>query len=544
MKSMKKIASLVLALVMALALAVPAMAASGPAKNETGKITIDNAIVGQTYTIYKIFDLESYSNATSTPVEGVGDDWSGNFSYKVVDAWRTFFTQTKEVDGQQVPKYGTVDNDGYVTSITDDFKTKPAAFAEAALKYATDNNINPAAEAVKAENENVTFSDLALGYYLVDSSAGALCSLNTTAPNVTIKEKNTAPTLDKQVQEDSNDEWGETNDADIGQTVNFKVTIHAKKGAQNYVMHDKMSPGLTFGSVTSVKVGGVDLNNGYYTVTTPTAPATALDDDCTFEVAFTQDYLDTLTENTDIVVEYTATLNEKAVIAGTGNDNDAKLTYGDSQETEWDKTKTYTYEFDLVKYYTEKNNDETVKKLLDGAEFTLYTTKTGEGENVVYGGEIKFTQADRVYTVSSDPDASTTITVTGGKVQLKGLDTDTYYLVETKAPAGYNAVSGDVTIIVAASNSTAEGAAPGTKDPSLTIGSTTSTKVNAETEEKIVDGTTVLVYKEGGVAVENNTGVALPETGGIGTTIFYVVGSVLALGAVILLVTKKRMSAK
>ena len=105
------------------------------------------------------------------------------------------------------------------------------------------------------ENGSATISDLNLGYYLVDSTVGALCELNTTKPGVEITDKNPTPTIEKKVQEDSDENWGDVNDADIGQTVNFKSTVSAKPGARKYVVHDKMVSQLEFVRVPSITAG-------------------------------------------------------------------------------------------------------------------------------------------------------------------------------------------------------------------------------------------------------------------------------------------------
>lgn len=231
MKRTKRIASVLLALVMALSLITTAFAAG-----ETGSITIDNAVVGQTYTIYQILDLESY------------DAKAGAYAYKATTAWNDFIN-SDAIKGQ----YVNVDAQGYVTWVK---KADVAAFAKLAQKYAADHNI--ANQGTKtADSTTVEFINLDLGYYLVDSTLGTICSLDTTNPSVTIKEKNAAPTNVKEAEEDSTSKYGTANDADIGQTVNFKSTITAQAGAENYVFHDKMSAGLQYTGVTGITLNGV-----------------------------------------------------------------------------------------------------------------------------------------------------------------------------------------------------------------------------------------------------------------------------------------------
>ena len=199
---MKKIISLILALMLIASLSVTAFAD----EIETGSITINGVGTGVTYEIYKLLDLESY------------DVTAGAYSYKANAAWVDFFAS------EEAKAYMATDADGYVTwAMTEDDDTK-AAFAKLALAYAKENDIDPV-KSSKNDGEFVItdnagkFSDLELGYYLVDSTMGALCGLTTTNPDASINAKNGIPTIDKQVNEDSTAQWGATNTADIGQTV-------------------------------------------------------------------------------------------------------------------------------------------------------------------------------------------------------------------------------------------------------------------------------------------------------------------------------------
>ena len=222
MKRMRSVFALLLVIVMMLALSTAALADG----ETTGSITIDNAVTGKTYTIYKIFDLDSHDANYKAVTYKVDADWAGFFA-----------AGAKGLD------YVTIDDMGYVT-----WKDGASAadFAAAAIAYAKDSSIEDDGSAVTSSS-TVKFENLALGYYLVKSDLGALCSLDTTMPNVTIKEKNAEPTIDKQVEEDSTGTYGKTNDADIGQTVNFKTTVTVVDGQpKGYVVHDTMSNGLTF----------------------------------------------------------------------------------------------------------------------------------------------------------------------------------------------------------------------------------------------------------------------------------------------------------
>ena len=479
MKLTNKLAGILLALAMVLGIAATAFA-----EGETGSITINDAAVGQTYTIYQILDLESYNNEARA------------YAYKATTAWNTFINS-----GAIKDIYVEVDAQGYVTWKGD---ADAAAFAKLAQKYAKDNSIANQGS-VTATTTTVSFNSLDLGYYLVDTTLGTLCSLDTTNPDVVMEEKNEVPTNVKTVEEDSTGNYGEKNDVDIGQTVNFKSTITAQAGAENYVFHDKMSAGLTYGSVTCITLNGTAVDASNYTVTAPAA------DGDTFDVTFTQAFCDTLKANDQIVISYTATLNENAKVGLEGNPNESKLSYGDkgdashtpSGTTPPSTTKTYTWDVDVFKY-TMNGETETA---LAGATFTL--SKNADVSNPI----ALVSEGNNVYRVAktNETDTATEITTDAtGKFTIKGLDADTYYLTETAAPAGYNKLAAPVTIVIG--------------------------------ENGVVNGTTEAPQGVDEVKVLNQSGTELPSTGGIGTTIFYIVGGVLVVGAVVLLVTKKRMN--
>ena len=506
MKIIKKIAAIMLSVMMVLGMCsvvgAEGTTTSGTSAANKGKITINNAIKDQTYTIYQILELESFSEKPTT-----GATNTGNYAYKVATGWNGFFTS-----GEKGADYVMIDGAGYVTWNTE---KDAAAFAKDALAYAKKNNIHYTKQQEQVSSSTITFDDLKLGYYLVDSSVGALCSLNTTDTEVTIQEKNAVPSVKKEVQEDSKgnsiDAWGNENTADIGDTVNFKTTITAQAGAQNYVLHDKMDAGLTFkGDVQIQWIKKSDntttsLTNGTeYDVTTTDLEST--DPKCTFHVTFKPDFCDKLAKDDTIVITYSATLNENAVIAGAGNKNETWLKYGESNnlETAHKTTTTKTYEIPVFKY-TKKNG---IDKGLPDAIFTLSKSENG-------GNPIKLvaTETANTYRVAKEIEATGITKITevktpdDGKFTIKGLDEGTYYLTETQQPAGYNKLSDPVKIVI--------------KDGTITIGESTDT----------VDEVKVL----------NNTGSILPSTGGMGTTLFYIFGAILVIGSGVVLITKKRM---
>ena len=475
-KTFKKLFAALLAAALVLAMAVPAFAETNATK---GSITIDNAVSGETYTIYRMFTLDSYN----------GDA----YSYTVEPAWENFFQAGAGKDYIDL----TNGHPTWKAADTND-STTVAAFAKAALAWAAEKNIQGTAET--ATGDTVKFSDLGLGYYLVDSSLGALCGLNTTKPNVTITEKNEKPTIEKEVK--NGDTWGTTNDAKIGDTVEFKITIHVEAGAKNYVVTDTMDAGLSFSS-GSIQVDGVALNDNNATLTLKQKEG-----DPTFTLTFADRYVAGKVGET-IVVTYTATLNEKAVVAG--NKNSATLHYGNKQTVNKETT-TYTHEFDLVKVDGTANEDGT-HTLLNGAKFKLYETKTSDTA-------LRFVKnADGSYRVALDTENGENVTdtiVVNGKVHISGLDKVNYWLDETLAPDGYNKLTERQEVKLS----------EGSQNATLEAGATTWAKGN------------------GGVVVENNAGTVLPSTGGMGTTLFYVVGGGLMVAAIVLLVTKKRMEHK
>lgn len=478
-KAMKKLMAALLAVAMVCVMAIPAWAADGTTAG-TGSITIDKAVSGETYTIYKMFDLNSY------------DPTAGTYSYTVVSAWEDFFK-----DGAAGNSYITLEN-GHPTWVKG---AQAADFAKAALAYATEKNIT-ATKKETATSNTVSFTGLDLGYYLVDTSLGALCGLDTTKPDATINEKNEVPDIDKKVA-DSEGNWVTENTAKIGDTVNYKVTITVQTANNRYVLHDTMSEGLTFNKDSvKVTVGTEEVATTNYDVVT-TGIGTE-----TFNVKFKDEYIATLAAGTKIEVTYSAVVNAKAKVDSDKNTNEAHLVYGNKHETEKHETKTYLYEFDLIKF------SGSTKKLLGGAQFKLYDAETG-------GNEIKLVKNEddtyRVATATETPVAYIE-TVAGKTVKISGLDKKVYYLEETVPPAGYNGLTQRVKVDL----------------------STGSKKVTAG---YFNDGTydESLASSIGGVAVVNNAGTTLPGTGGIGTTIFYVIGGGLMVAAAILLITKKRM---
>ena len=503
MKLIKKIAAIMFAFMMVVSMSCNVKAVEGTSSTTKGTITISNAIPGQTYKIYKILDLESYS---TNVVKG---EEKGNFAYKPSSEWANF------IKGENVKdKYFTFDGE-YVSwkenASVEEFAKQAILYANKKNQVITANDTKtvPAASAGQTTS-TLTFEVPSLGYYLVDSSVGTLCSLDTTKPAATIQEKNGVPSVDKIITSGgvvSAD--GKSNSASIGDTVYFKTTITAQPGAQNYVLHDKMTAGLKFNGNVEVKKGESPVATSDYTLKT-----SGFTDDCTFEIEFKQNFCDTLIANDIITVTYSATLNENAVIAGEGNKNETWLKYGDSQSTQPVTTNTKTFEMNVFKFYEDKNNSN-AEKGLAGAIFKL-TKGSQDAENIGFVKTSNVTATDDVYRVAKKDETGTVTTITSpksGKFTIQGLGAGTYYLTETKQPDGYNKLSGPVTVVI-------------DKDGKVKV-------KNGDAYDEVTQ-----------VKVENKSGTVLPSTGGAGTTMIYLIGGALVLGSGVVLATKRRVKNK
>lgn len=504
MKLIKKIAAIMFAFMMVVSMGCNVKAVEGASPETKGTITITNAKVGETYKLYKILSLESYSYTEN-------EKDNGNYAYTLTgDDWDDFIKGSNVLNKyfkfDQTKKYLTWEGG------TDEARVKE--FAQLALKYARNeaNGVQPVQTVQTATSDTVIYSGLDLGYYLVDSSMGTLCALTTTNPTVEIEEKNTAPTVEKKVGNSAENVNSENNTASIGDKVYFKTTITTQPGAQNYVLHDKMTEGLTFDensvNVSLHKKATSDektlTKTKDYSVDTTNLENT--DPKCTFHINFTKELCDGLEADDTITVAYFATVNENAVIGNVEkNTNETWLKYGDSQNTQHKTTTTKTFEMKVFKFYKDKNDSNTEKGLAD-AKFTLSKNKNGTDPIKLID------KGSNTYRVAKTDETNTiteVITPDNGRFTIQGLGAGTYYLTETKQPAGYNKLSGPVTVV---------------------IDETGLVKVG-ESEANPVK-------------VENKTGTVLPSTGGAGTTMIYLVGAVLVLGSGVVLVTKRRVKGK
>lgn len=496
-KAMKKLMAALLAVAMVCAMAIPAFA-DGSSSTSTAaviKYTITAPHNGHTYEIYQIFtgDYDAHQpsmlanikwgkNGTGTAGEAV--------EQTVLDALSKVASYTSDRDKLDViDKYVTLKNP--VETIT-----------------------------------NGGSVEVVGGYYLIKDKDGSVPSSETYTPyivsvvgNVTIEPKsNEVPKFTKKLK-DTNDTtgvitgWQDSADYDIGDKIPFRLQGTVSKDYDSYktyyyAFHDVEEKGLTFDS-SSVKVfvgdevNGTEITTGYTVVTNKA-------DGCTFEIVFDDlKKVTGVTANSIITVTYESTLNTDAVLGEHGNVNTAKLEYSNNPggngtgETPWDNVIVFTYKV-VVNKVDQDNNP------LEGAQFTL-TKKLKDGTDVVV-----------------PMDVNTTLT----QFTWSGLDDGDYTLTETVTPAHYNTIS-PITFTVNAAHQI-EWDSISTRDDVLT----------SLTGEKKVGEITFKVDKKAGsltTDVVNNIGTILPGTGGIGTTIFYVIGGGLMVAAAILLITKKRM---
>lgn len=465
------------------------------ADDSTYTLTLDGTTTGHTYEVYQIFagDVSSDGTTLSNITWGSG-----------VNA----FTFNGSSDAATIAEnLGT----GKDTDTAKSFATTAAA------------NLGTATATVSSTASTTTISGLAAGYYLVKDADNSQSGENSSytrfilkvVGDATAELKSDVPSVVKKVQ-DTNDTTGETTDwqdsadYDINDSVPFQLTATLPSNLGDYTeyyleLSDTLSSGLTYNKDAKVYLVNDDEK------TDVTSSFTIADDGSSFKINNLKS-LDGVTSSTKVVVEYTATLNENAVIGSEGNPNTVKLIYSNNPNYTGSGETSPTGETpeDTVIVFTYKvvvNKVDQDKAPLEGAGFTLYKKVNGE------------------WTAVKTISAGDTTTFT-----FSGLDDGDYKLSETTTPNGYNTIS-DVEFTVTADHDvTSDSPALNSLSGDVTTGELTFT--SSTTDGSL---TTDVVNKKGSV---------LPSTGGMGTTILYVVGSVLVLGAGILLITKKRMDAK
>ena len=492
---MKKIIALLLALVMVLSLAVTALA-----EETTYSITINNSTKGHTYEAYQIFTGDLVENGGSKILSNIV--WGSGVS----EAGRTAL-------GDAAAKAETLKKES-------DAKT----FAKTVADYLT----TPAGSANTVTDGNYVISGLKAGYYLVKDKDGSLTGkpdaytdyIVKVVGDVTADPKSSVPTVEKKVKDinDSTDTsktgWQDSADYDIGDLVPFQLKATLAGNVSSYttykvVFHDTLSAGLTYKGDAKVYLDGKDVTS-YFTINISEDKKT-LTITCDNVKAFNA------VDNSVITVEYTAALNENAVIGSAGNPNTVYLEYSNNpNKSETGDNETGNTPIDTVIVFTYKTIINKVKSdntALTGAAFKL--------EKKIKGGDdAKDTWTlVKKFTVDDKNPAST--------FEFKGLDDGIYKLTETVTPAGYNSID-PITFSVTAEHSNGDA-------PELT-------SLNGEKVTGEITFTSDITKGSLTSDVVNNSGAELPSTGGRGTTIFYVVGGILVLVAAVLLITRKRMS--
>lgn len=540
---MKKILSLMLTLVMMFSMCVAAFA------DNTYSITVTNSpdtthvsINGKSYTAYKLFDM-----TTADPTFAEGDDTP--VAYTIADEFKNFDYELKNSSNAVIDTIPADELPNYVSEFVNDNDEGLFAFGEAAKAYIDANGITGITKT--AADEKVLFDNLEPGYYLIYGTSKpteegaadtdtvvAACMLTNTDPNPEIKVKVSAPTVEKVIVKDGEELKGTSEDY-LGEYIQFKITttVPDTTGYDEYVfkVHDHLSSGLSFCDFTVITIDGVEITKGSqpqnYGVVAETVSLVEGQD-----IHFEFNDISQFKAGAEVVITYNAVLsgfNGNHPLNTAVQTNTAKVEYSNDPYTEsTGKTPediVYVYDFSIV---IDKVADKPANKKLAGAEFVL-RKKADDGSYLYYQHNLNNSNRTRWVSLSVPIEnyfesgnfgplrGSVTVVETNadGMASYDGLEAGTYELVEITAPDGYNLLEEPVEVVI-----TAEYNEDGTlKSSSATIAD---------------DGQ----YKQT-VQIKNTSGTLLPETGGIGTVIFYLIGGALVLGSVVLLVTKKRMSA-
>ena len=496
MKQIKKITGVLLILAMIFTMSATAFAANTNAHT----ITITNDKAGHAYTAYQVFAGDYHDGKLSNITWGSGVN--GNRLLAALKAPETSLYKD----------CNTAEDVADVLKGFGDNSQQLDEFARIVGGYLSD----AAGTSTVAEGK-YTINVTGDGYYLVKDS-GAIAENDAATKyilkvveNVTVEAKSEVPSIDKFIV-GADDITGKGTAQDVGSVVDFKLTskVPAMDGynTYTYIVNDTMSSGLT--TVDKDNDGKIDVavtidGTGY-------TGFTVAQNGQSFTITF-NNFIDQKTNaGKAIVITYSATLNENAL----NTDKETNTVYLKYSSDPYDSSSmkktpeitVYVYDFDIVVDKYADGNEETK---LAGAEFVLY--KTVEGAKKYYKLD-----NDTVTWVDNEADATVVTTDQNGAARLQGIDSGTYYLHETKAPAGYNLLKTDVEITITATYG---------KDGQITSSSATSTN----------NGQYLQTQK-----IENKSGTLLPSTGGIGTTIFYIAGAVLVIAAGVLLVTRRRMN--
>jgi len=615
MKKIKKLLALGLALIMCLGMATTASAeaVNGLGDGE-GKITITNPSPDVTYTAYRLFNASVSEDgkiaytATKAQVDAINEAVTGNkpnpFSFEettVNDLYNVSIGEktpaVKDDNGNvttEATYYDGKDIEAFFSITTGEGEAAETNYNEALLKSVSVAYDKKSAGTPVTASTTVEFDDIPYGYYIVTSSAAAALTINSTDPSAVVIDKNqNGPTFDEKdgkviVKADGTTE--KINSANYGDVIDFKITINttnynAEEFINNYFVKDVLGNGMSYVTddndelIVKVSVGGIKLENTDDVTLYSVSEISEVKDDATDENKVTghsftisipwvnQEKQDdntvvaVLDENGNptfkyaspntITVEYSARVNNNAVIAGDGNKNKASFAYSTGEgavptepgDDDYEKitSETITYVFALAINKVEAGTN----KALSGAKFTVALAGIDDSETPIY---VKKT-GDGIYEYCSmdDDDASEFIeSPESGLIVIKGVKGDIsakevkYVIKETEAPKGYNLLTDKIYVtpsVVDKNSYKTEILYKIDADGNRVEIEREEFETIEENKENVISPVPVEFMK-----VENNAGSLLPSTGGIGTTIFYVVGGLLVAGAGILLITKKRMS--
>lgn len=509
---MKKVLSVLTALVLVLALAIPVFAAGD--KTITIKPNDKVTLAGRTFTAYKVLDAtKTGSNIVYSVPEGAVDFMANYFSIDKDDI--AFSYKVAEA----------------IRALSDDARMTFAAAVLEGIRTSAIKNVTGVKGA--ADGNNYVISGLSEGYYIVKDSGTetpvSALMLTTTDEEIIIKADK--PTVDKKIDGDKDTDDSTTglvknNTASVGDKVPYVIssTVPSTNGYKSYKMifTDTFSSGLTYNadSLVVTKTYVVNAETGE-TKTETLVKGTDYDvmqdgQVITFKFDDVKGW-----DGSKIEIKYTATVNDKAVIGVKGNENKVDLEYSNnptqessSEKTPESKTRTFVTEFKLVKV------DASDKSKLAGVEFELTGTKLNNVLVTDANGKHTVVVTEENVKVAVKTDAN-------GEVKFTGLGAGTYVLTETKPLDGYNILAEPIKVVIGWTAPADE-----TKDCTWSY-----------TQGEGEDATNIeLVDNVATITVENQGGTELPSTGGIGTTIFYVVGGFLIVAAAVLLVTRKKLA--
>ena len=495
MKKMKKIFALLIAMVMVLGMSTAVFAQTvGTAADGKGNITISNASKGETYAVYKLFD------ATNSATQTSGESDSIAYTGTIPESLSAYFTKDSagNITATNAAKNGDSLSDAAIAALK----------AWAATQTAT--------ASVVSDGTELTFAGLDYGYYVVTTTQGETAiSVDSTKPNATIIDKNTTPPVNH-LSKSANE-----TDVYIGQTVTYTVEFNtANYDGTKQIVKYEISDAPAANSLTNITVTGITVDG------TPIDTQQFADGKLTINWAKDGKAGDSLYKNgAKLVITYTGVVADTATIDGAGNKNTVTVKPILDDGTSPDPSQ-YTDDETFFTYAIAIKKVDKAGKDLAGATFKfpfyVKATPADDGAYIYAGTEA----GEGLVNELTTPDS--------GLIIVKGVKSGDVEVEETAAPAGYNKLTEKKTVTATKTGAT-----------------TTKTTTYLDKDGKVVDtetegGSTVLVTIDKlaatPIVVVNQTGTELPSTGGIGTTIFYIIGAILVIGAGVVLVTRRRMN--